>query len=277
MRKSLLLVAVLGTFAAPAAVLAADAAAEEATSPHTFSYNIGLYSQYIFRGLTQTGREPALQGGVDYSHSSGFYLGSWGSNVSWVKDGGYKQDSSLEVDVYGGYKNTIGDTGITYDIGALQYLYPGSKESGLGATGVTDPNTTEIYGALGWNWITVKNSYVVSKGAFGVEDGRGSNYVEANVLYPFADTGYSLIAHVGYQYFDGTSSAPANGENRIDNDKRYTYTDWKLGAVKTWANGVNVGGYYTGTDAGDDGWKTPGTNNRNLGRDAFTFFVQKTF
>ena len=274
MRKSLLLAAVLGTLAAPAAVMAEEAAAAAETSPHTFTYNVGLYSQYIFRGLTQTGREPALQGGVDYSHSSGFYLGSWGSNVSWVRDGGYKQDSSLEIDVYGGYKNTIGDTGISFDIGALQYLYPGSTASGLGQAGLTDPNTTEIYGALGWKWFTFKNSYVVSKGAFGVEDGRGSNYADLSAVYPFGETGYSLLAHVGYQYFDGTSTA---GTTRIDNDKVYTYTDWKLGVNKAWANGVNVGGYYTGTDAGDDGWKNAGTNNRNLGRDAFTLYVQKTF
>src|SRR5690349_4325319 len=143
MRKSLMVAALLGTFAAPAAVMAEEAAAP--ASPHTFTYNIGLFSQYIFRGLTQTGTEPALQGGADYSHSSGFYAGVWGSNVSWVRDGGYKQDSSLEVDVYGGYKNTIGETGITYDIGALQYFYPGKELPGLKAAGLTDTNTTEIY------------------------------------------------------------------------------------------------------------------------------------
>ena len=83
MRKSLLALAVLGTFAIPGAVLADDAAPAaapaEPVSPHTFTYNIGLYSQYIFRGLTQTARRPALQGGADYSHSSGLYAGTWGS------------------------------------------------------------------------------------------------------------------------------------------------------------------------------------------------------
>ena len=271
MRKSLLLIAVLGTFAVPAMAEELAAAAAEPASPHTFTYNIGLYSQYIFRGLTQTGREPALQGGVDYSHSSGFYLGSWGSNVSWLADGGYKENSSLEVDIYGGYKNTIGDTGITFDIGALQYLYPGSTQGGLGVAGLRDPNTTEVYGALGWKWLTVKNSYVVSKGAFGLDDARGSNYFEINGIYPIAETGYSIIAHAGYQYFDGK---PVAG---IDNDDIYSYADYKLGATKSWDNGVNVGGYYTATDARDAGWNGNGTNNINLGRDAFTFFVQKTF
>jgi uncharacterized protein (TIGR02001 family) len=131
MRKSLLLAAVIGTFAVTNVAFAEEAAPAAAPeSPHSFSYNIGLYSQYIFRGLTQTGEEPALQGGVDYSHSSGFYAGVWGSNISWLEDGDYYDNSSLEVDIYGGFASEIGDTGIGYDVGVLQYLYPGDKKSG---------------------------------------------------------------------------------------------------------------------------------------------------
>jgi len=272
MRKSLLLIAVLGTFAVPAMAEEMAAATAEPTSPHTFTYNIGLYSQYIFRGLTQTGKEPALQGGVDYSHSSGFYLGVWGSNVSWLREVGLKNDSSLEVDVYGGYKNTIGDTGFTYDIGALQYFYPGNapSKSALNAAGQQDANTTELYGALGWKWLTAKYSHVVSGGAFGVPDGRNTYYAELNGAFPIAETGYSIIAHVGRQEFDGSTTAFAPD----DNDKLYSYTDYKIGATKSWDNGVNVGGYYTTTTSKDAGY----TNNaRNLGADAYTFFVQKTF
>lgn len=274
MRKSLLLIAVLGTFAVPAMAEEMAAAAAEPASPHTFTYNVGLYSQYIFRGLTQTGKEPALQGGVDYSHSSGFYLGAWGSNISWISDAGIKKDSSLEIDVYGGYKNTIGDTGITYDVGALQYFYPGNSlsKTNLSAAGFNDPNTTELYGALGWKWITAKYSHVVSGGAFGVPDGRNTYYAELNAAYPIGETGYSIIGHAGHQEFDGTTAVSG-----LDNDRTYSYSDYKLGATKSWTNGINVGGYYTTTTAKDAGWKNAGTNNRNLGADAFTFFVQKTF
>jgi uncharacterized protein (TIGR02001 family) len=83
MRKSLITTAVLGALAAPSFVFAAEAAP---ASDLTVAYNVGLYSQYIFRGLTQTDRKPALQGGVDLTHSSGFYLGAWGSNISWLKE-----------------------------------------------------------------------------------------------------------------------------------------------------------------------------------------------
>src|ERR1035437_4409760 len=70
---------------APAAEPATAPAAAPA-SPHTFTGNVGLVSQYIFRGLTQTNAHPAIQGGADYSHASGFYAGTWLSNISWFTD-----------------------------------------------------------------------------------------------------------------------------------------------------------------------------------------------
>src|SRR5690242_19837831 len=74
---------------APAPADAPAAAPAPAPTPeHTLTGNIGFFSQYIFRGLTQTDRDPAAQGGFDYSHSSGFYLGTWASNISWLRDFG---------------------------------------------------------------------------------------------------------------------------------------------------------------------------------------------
>ena len=96
MRKSLITTAVLGALAVPSFVFAADAA----PAPDlTVAYNIGLYSQYIFRGLTQTDRGPAVQGGVDLTHSSGFYLGAWATNISWLRDN-YGTDSSTAIPAY---------------------------------------------------------------------------------------------------------------------------------------------------------------------------------
>jgi uncharacterized protein (TIGR02001 family) len=106
-----------------APVLAADAAPPP---EHTLTGNVGLYSQYIFRGLTQTNREPAIQGGFDYAHSSGFYAGTWASNVSWLRDSAaYMAGGSGEFDFYGGYKGAFGKSDFTYDLGALYYWYPG--------------------------------------------------------------------------------------------------------------------------------------------------------
>src|SRR3977135_2089821 len=114
---------------APAIGLAAEPAPAEATAPpttaaatppptpeHTITGNVGLFSQYIFRGLTQTNRNPAVQGGFDYAHSSGLYAGTWASNISWLREnastraggvtvasGTYGDGGSLEWDFYGGY------------------------------------------------------------------------------------------------------------------------------------------------------------------------------
>src|SRR5574341_1330912 len=112
------------------AFAAANASAADApASPHTFTGNVTIASEYIYRGIGQTNRKPALQGGFDYSHSSGFYAGIWGSNISWLADGnqvagsscatsGPCISSSIELDVYGGYKGTItGDLG--FDVGVL--------------------------------------------------------------------------------------------------------------------------------------------------------------
>src|SRR6476469_8451621 len=55
--------------------------APEAKPDYTITGNFGIYSQYIFRGLTQTDQKPAFQGGFDYAHTNGFYLGTWGSNI----------------------------------------------------------------------------------------------------------------------------------------------------------------------------------------------------
>jgi uncharacterized protein (TIGR02001 family) len=242
----------------PAAVMAEEATGAAPESPHSFSYNIGLASQYIFRGLTQTGEEPALQGGVDYAHASGFYLGTWGSNISWLEDAGAYDNSSLEVDVYGGYASTFGDTGIDYNVGLLQYLYPGSRNSG-----VKTANTTEVYGSLGYKWVTGKVSVVVSDSAFGYDDGDGSWYAELNGDVPLGESGYSIIAHVGRQEFEGSGNDTFN------------YTDWKLGLTKAWDNGVTVGGYYTDTNGSKSDFTD--ASGQNLAEDQFTVFVQKTF
>lgn len=267
MNKKLITLLVLGTLsnAAFAEEAVPAAAAAEPASPHTFAYNIGLYSQYIFRGLTQTGEEPAIQGGVDYSHASGFYLGAWASNISWLEDGGVYDNSSIEIDVYGGYRNTIGETGIGYDVGLLQYIYPGDRVPGAA---IDDAETTELYGALSWKWLQGKFSYVVSDDAWGTIDGQGTWYAEANANIPVGETGFTVNLHVGRQEFDG-ESAPG-----VSNDDLYTYTDWKLGVTKSFSNGVNVGGYYTDTNAKEANWIYAG---ESIAKEQFTVFVQKVF
>ena len=82
MRKSVLAAAVAALFISPVAVTTASAQAAKPASPHTFTGNVAVVSDYRFRGISQTYLEPAIQGGFDYSHASGFYFGNWNSSVS---------------------------------------------------------------------------------------------------------------------------------------------------------------------------------------------------
>jgi len=257
MRKSLLMMAVLGAISAPAAVLAEEAAP---AAPYTLTYNVGLYSSYQFRGLEQTGGRAALQGGVDWVHSSGFYLGAWASNVSWLQDAGAYQRSSLEVDLYGGYRNTIPNTEIGYDISLLQYLYPGDRNPGFASA-----NTLEGAVGLSYKWVGVKYWYIFTDAAYGLKDARGTDYIDLNLNVPIMETGITALFHVGRQEFnyDPTGKDVAS------------YTDYKIGLAKAWDNGVTLGGYYTDTDA-KKSFYTDASGNY-LGEDKVTVYVSKTF
>lgn len=260
MRKTVLFTALLAAgLALPGAVLAEEAAAAAApASPHTVSYNIGLFSQYVWRGMTQTDESLALQGGIDYAHTSGFYAGAWASNVSWTTDFDYMDSNSLELDLYGGYASAIGDTGIGYNVGVLQYIYPGTANDGA-----PDTDATEVYGGLSYKWANAKYSYTVSDEAWGFDDAEGTGYLEANADIPVGDSGYTVNLHVGTFMFDGEVGG-------VDNDE-YDYTDWKVGVTKAWDNGVKLGGYYTDNDADKDFWADEFRDSQ------FTVFVQKVF
>jgi uncharacterized protein (TIGR02001 family) len=279
------------------------AMAQASQSPHTFTGNVGLFSQYIFRGLTQTNGEPALQGGADYSHSSGFYLGGWGSNVSWYEEtnvgslaapiklsqpgaagGNFRatgsNSNSLELDFYGGWKNTWGDWGL--DVGLLQYYYPGTYNN-LGGY-FSKPNTLEIYGAVSWKWITLKYSNSLSD-AFGVKSSKGSDYLDLSAGVPLGASGFTLGLHVGKQRFDGTSpvwdfgfGAGSGVKNNI-----MDYTDYKLSIAKEWA-GLNWTAAYTTTNTkatttalGVTGAVWQNVYGKDIGKSTLTLSVQKTF
>jgi len=240
--------------------------ASAADSPHSLSGNMGIYSQYIFRGLTQTDKEPALQGGFDYSHSSGFYAGTWLSNVSWLRDfGGYSSGGSLEMDFYGGFKGSLGND-LGYDVGLLQYYYPGTT-----APGAAKADTLELYGALSWKWLSAKYSYSLDNKTFGVRDSRGTWYLDLTVSVPVTDK-LSAVLHYGKQKFEG-DAAPG-----ISNDSVASYDDWKVGLSYSLPKDFTIGAYYTDTDmdATQKAFYTA-LNGRFVGKEAFTVFISKTF
>lgn len=233
--------------------LALASAAQAQESPHTVTANVGLFSQYVYRGLAQTNQRPAIQGGADYTHSSGFYAGTWLSNVSWFSDTNAGNSNSLEWDLYTGFRKSW-DNGITADMGYLRYEYPGNYPA-LPA-GTVEPHTDEAYAAIGWKWATLKYSYAFSD-LFGVEDSEGSDYLELNVTVPLNDQ-FSILAHAGRQNFSGASTAALAAGTT--NDALYTYDDYRVTLNYTFAPGWTALVTFTTTNAENAGYTVLGKN-----------------
>lgn len=277
MKKTLLVSALAVAAAAPAAVMAQD-------SPHTFTANAGLFSEYIFRGVTQTAGEPAIQGGFDYAHSSGFYAGTWASNVSWLQDFGLYQQSSMEWDFYGGIKRNFGSTDFWFDVGTLYYWYPGNKNA-LTPTGgqVYSANTWELYVALGWKWAGVKMSYSLQD-YFGARPNANADKTDGTIYwdffanYPVGETGLTLIAHYGI--------LDVKNDGSEDLATKVSYNDWKLGASYTIpasvpvVKGMEVGLYYTDTDVKNNAAGTSyytDLTGYETAKNAWVVYAKKTF
>lgn len=259
MKKLIALTAVAASFAAlPTLGLAQEK--KEATPEHTLTGNVGFVSEYRYRGISQTNKLPALQGGFDYAHSSGFYAGTWASNVSWLSDTGVS--NSLEWDFYGGYKGAAGD--LSYDVGGLYYYYPGKYPS----TNYTKPNTFELYGAVTYSIFTLKYSHALTD-IFGFVDSKGSGYLDLSATYDLGN-GMALVGHVGNQVIKASSP---NGRAKSD----CSYTDYKLGVTKD-VSGYVFGAAYIGTNAkGDAGQCYRNAYNKDLGAGTVVLSVVKSF
>ena len=182
MKKTLIATSIASAVSLSALTLPSVAAAE-------VSANVGVVSNYFFRGVTQTDDSAAVQGGLDYEHDSGLYAGTWASTVD------FGDGTSYEADLYAGYGGGIGDFG--YDVGYLYYAYPDGDDLDFG----------EIYGSLSYSYFTAGLAYTVNSQASGesVFD-TGDMYYYAGVDVPFGDSGYSGSLYYGYYSFDADSS-----------------------------------------------------------------------
>ena len=263
MKKFRVAIAVTSVLLAPVVSRAQSAAAAAPATPPPFTGNVTLASEYLYRGIAQTNGKPALQGGFDYAHPSGLYVGTWGSTISWLSDIGPGISAPLELDIYGGYKNSFaGDW--SYDVGVLTYNYPGTYPSGF-----VKPDTTEIYGQLGYKWLTAKYSYAVSDHIFGATtvanpvsgSTRGSGYFDLTATFDLGN-GWGVSGHGGHQTIKGNGPA--------------SYTDWKVGVTKDLGLGT-AGLYVSTTDAkGGVGQFYRNAFNRDLGQSRVLLTFTKT-
>jgi uncharacterized protein (TIGR02001 family) len=259
MKKTILCAAACATLASAAFAQTAAAPASE----HTFTGNLTVASDYRFRGISQTFKRPAVQGGFDYAHSSGFYVGNWNSSVSSVQ---YNNGAGVEMDLYGGYKfEPVKD--LTADIGVLYYFYPGAS---IGATGEKYTNG-EIYVGATYKWLSAKYSYGVTD-FFGLNNttaavpngnSKGSSYLDLNANLDIAEK-TTLNLHVGRQW--------------VRHYGDFSYTDYKIGVARD-LGFATLGLALVGTDADRALYTAVDSNGRSrrLSDTAAVLTLSKTF
>jgi uncharacterized protein (TIGR02001 family) len=215
---------------APATPAPAAAPAAAPTPEHTLAPKISLYSEYEYRGISQTSEKPALQFNLDYSHSSGFYAGTFITNIKWLKDsakaGGFSTGAQVEVDLFGGYKFEVAKD-VTLDVGVLRYQYPSSKAFAF------TPNTTEVYFGATAGPFSAKYSRTVYN-LFGFGNSKGSGFTEINW---------------SQEVFAKVTANAQIARQTVKNNSDFSYTVYKLGATYDIGDGWNVGGYFKDTNA----------------------------
>ncbi len=214
--KPALLLSILG--------LSASAFAQtKAPEPdYTLSFNAGVVTDYRYRGISQSRLKPAVQGGMDFAHKSGFYLGAWGSSIKWIKDSGIAgTKGDVELDLYAGYKGALAKD-LNYDLGVLRYEYVNNN---LGRSpGYADANTTEVYGALTAGVLTAKYSHSLTN-LFGNINSKGSQYLDLSATFDMGD-GWTLTPHAGRQL--------------VNNNAAYHYTDYSMTVAKDLGKGLTA-------------------------------------
>lgn len=209
---------ILGMSALALAAVSAPAFAQEETPAVTITGNATVVSDYRFRGISQTDRDFALQGGFTVAHSSGVYASVWGSSVDEYVTAGAGGDQ--ELDLILGYSKAFGAA--TFDVGVLYYYYPGTSgantdffEPYASVKGTFGPVTAKVSAAYAPKQKAIAGLHTKDDNLYGALDLSGS----------IPDTGVSLSAHLGHNFSD--DSFLSAGKD---------YTDWSLGASYAWKN-----------------------------------------
>lgn len=215
---------------APGPTLAQDAD-EEPSAPVTVTGNVGLVTDYRFRGVSLSGGDPALQGGATITHESGFYVGTWGSSID---DGGTDIYGDLELDLFGGWSGSVAE-GVGLDLGLLYYAYP-TNAAGVDAE-YFEPYAT-VSGTLGPVQAKLGIAYAWEQDSLG---GNDNLYVFTKLSAGIPNTPITLNAGLGYT--DGALAPPLLAGTADD-----TGFDWTVGASATVLGNVTLGVAYTGVE-----------------------------
>jgi uncharacterized protein (TIGR02001 family) len=236
------------TLALAALTLVSGAVFAQAAPETTLTFNAGVVTDYRYRGITQSRNEAAVQGGVDYAHKSGFYVGAWASTIKWIADNSYVANTrgsrtgtditgNVELDVYGGYKFDLAKD-VTMDVGYLRYQYLGNNleatRTNVNAGQYNNANTNEVYTAITMGPITAKYSYSLGD-LFGYIDSKGSGYFDLSANFEVIPS-WTVTPHVGRQT---VTAAIYNA----------SYNDMSLTVTKDLGKGLSASLGYYGTNA----------------------------
>ncbi|HEV8399450.1 MAG TPA: TorF family putative porin [Gemmatimonadales bacterium] len=278
MRARVLAATIVGAIAAPAAT------AQASPPQGTLSGNVALVGDYRFRGLSQTYRQPAIQGGVEYASATGGYAGAWGSNVSGNQ---FLNGGSLELDLYGGYRWTGGAGKVGLDLGVLYYWYPRARYN-------IDPgdryNTAEAYIGGRYDQLSVKYSYALTN-LFGMKTSTIGGYCGIDADGTAATTnclgtgaskasGYIDLAAT-FNLALGASLALHYGHQSVRSYDRLAYADYKVSLTRAFG-GTTLGAAWVSTDADARFYRfaptTAGSNEtENVARSAIVLTASRTF
>lgn len=257
---------------------AVAAAPAEPASPWSLSFNAGLYSAYIFRGVDLSDG-PAVQGGIDLGHSSGFYIGTWWSNLDPYVNGKVDHTSKgnhVESDWYAGYAHTF-ENGIGLNFLGNYYAYLEGHQIGAPGTDRATENSFEASAAVSYKWLTY-TYYRVLTDYYGADnkngrqgDTKGADYHELKVNYNLPIGGLKFMTKVGYQntrHINGDQGDFAIGLNR----------DFAIPSAGKPIEGFNAGAYYTNTfDVQDEAFYVDGKGTRDTNKSTIWFYVKRTW
>lgn len=245
--------------AAPAATVAAAPA--EPVPPYTLSFNLGLYSNYMFRGVALSDG-PAVQGGIDYAHSSGLYAGTWFSTIDPQASAGNHQ----EVDLYGGYAHTF-ENGVGVNFMGNYYWYPDSYKVGYPHT----YNTFEASAGLSYKFLTY-TYYNILTNYYGASNSKNAEYHELKAAYKLPVGDLNLLAKVGYTNLRNLPVSGDQGDFSIGLSR-----DFSLPGSGKPMEGFSAGGYYTNTFSVDDQSYYVSLDGRDTNSKKLTFYIKRTW
>ena len=238
--------------------------------------NLSLNTDYRFRGISQTWKLPAVQGGLDFADKSGVYLGTWMSNVS---GNSYNNGAGLEWDLYGGYKFNFAEN-VQIDLGTLAYVYPGAKlNSAPGVSSGQKYTNVDVYAAVTSGAFSAKLSVAITD-YFGLNS-TTAGYAYFNALPASGGSKGSAYLDLNYSFDlgNGVSLATHLGHMAVHHYSELSYTDYKLGLSKEFG-GFTVGGAVVRSDAKRGFYQvadSAGHNAKRVGTAGFVLSVSKTF